>query len=226
MLHGFEVVQGILERLKSKASAKKVPQLARIAKDWAADFGDVNIFVSSFCERGDTLEQWRGYTPKGGCSVGFSPKKLREAAHRRNLWMFPCLYTSATKSDRIRRIFEWNTARTKASKAKALEHLSDRVCSDLLVEVPRFKNYAFRSEREWRLFTFDNAIDADDDLEFSIKPAGLVPHLILQFSVDCIEKIILSPYTTEETQFGVKWFLTHHGFGHVEVLRSRVPLRA
>jgi len=106
MLHGFEFVSKVLKDKSDKGSELTIKRLTKVRADWEKDFGDFNVFVAAFSERGDTLEQWRGYVPLGGCSIGFSTKGLRNAAHKRNFWMLPCLYSGADKSDRISKVLQ------------------------------------------------------------------------------------------------------------------------
>ena len=216
LLHGFEFVSNVFAKMaRVKSSDARLARLNKVEADWNADFSDFNAFVSSFCERGDTLEQWRAYTPNGGCFIRFLLHgRLRSAAHSKNYWMLPCLYTAADERDRISKIFNWNEEHYawEGDGTKDLEFFSDYVCSDLMVEIPRFKHYSFRSEREWRLFMFDSALDETDQIGFTAKHVGMVPYLTLHFPPKCVEKIILSPFSVEETKFGTEWFLQDAGF--------------
>jgi hypothetical protein len=226
MLHGFEIVSNILSRIIDKSPAQRQKLLSRVKADWEKNFGDFNVFVSAFSERGDTLEQWRAYTPRGGCSIGFSSTELRDAAHERNFWMLPCLYSAFRKRERLSKLLQLNENGFEQAGQNELEFFADNVCSDFMVEIARFKHFAFRSEREWRLFMFDNVLDHTDRLEFSARDSGLVPRLSLSFPVSAIKQIVLSPHSSLDTEFGAEWFLQAEGFQHVKVLHSRVPLRA
>lgn len=223
MQHGIDFVPEIITKMASSKELENREIIGSLRSSWDA-MGPIKAFVTSFCERGDSLEQWRGYTPAGGCSIAFSATSLRKAAHRQKYWMLPCLYKGLEKRQRIEKIVKWHLQKYDLDEEKDL--FDDDVCSDLMIEVPRFKHFAFRSEREWRIFVFDSTLDAADQLEFSIKSSGIIPHLPLKFPSSSIKRIILSPYSAEEAQSGIEMFLQKYGFDHVEVVRSRVPLRS
>jgi hypothetical protein len=222
MQHGAMLIPNVIDEISQRKSTETRNLLTALCSGWKKDFSKTNAFVTSFCGRGDMLEQWRGYTPRGGCSIGFSVPIIREAAHKQRCWMLPCLYSSNQKKAHIQAILKTHLSRAPYESEEAF---ADQACSDLMIEVPRFKDFAFRSEREWRIFVLDEAIDEEDKLAFTASLRGIVPYLSLSFPKSAVQRIFLSPFSTDEMQFGVEYFLEANGFKHVRVFRSRVPLR-
>jgi hypothetical protein len=64
--------------------------------------GDINIFVACFCEHGDLLSQWRGYSENSaGCSIGFDAQQLDESASRDGFILGRCIYDGAVQREII-----------------------------------------------------------------------------------------------------------------------------
>lgn len=223
--HGVALVSKIVGGIAMKRSGIAKRVLQRVRDEWDRDFVSADFFVASFCQNGDALEQWRGYTPNGGCSIGFSVDGLLAAAKEKSFWLKQCIYTAKAKANAVTHIItkgerafltsrqaEWNSS-----------DLSDSIFSDAMFEVPRFKNFKFASEREWRLFDFNEW--KGGEVEFVIKANGIVPFRFMPVERKSIERIILSPFSNPETELGLNWYLNAQSLDHVEVLRSRVPLK-
>jgi hypothetical protein len=48
-------------------------------------YHEVDLFITSFSERGNYLEQWRAYTPDGGISIGFCSQELENGFYHEKI---------------------------------------------------------------------------------------------------------------------------------------------
>lgn len=103
----------------------------------------VNIFAACFCEHGDLLSQWRGYS-KGsyGFAVGFNSDHIYRVAEKNNFRLARCIYDEAIQTKIIEEIVDGYLSST----ATAAE-----VEASLCQVGAFFKNHHFIDEAEWRL---------------------------------------------------------------------------
>ena len=53
----------------------------------------MTLFVGSFSEHGDLLNQWHAYTPNGiGFSIGYEYKRLKVLAEKQQFKIIKCVY--------------------------------------------------------------------------------------------------------------------------------------
>ena len=119
-----------------------------------------DVFVASFSEDGDSLSQWRAYSPGGiGFSIGVEPKTLRRGyvsdpfePHFVFERFSRVRYLSDapdTSLDEILKAAEnWVEL---VSKANIPISPVDFTAGSLSVSAPTFKHNSFAEEREWRL---------------------------------------------------------------------------
>jgi DUF2971 family protein len=225
MREGFALINRVLETTKSIDNTEHGKRWAKVRHDWPRDFSDMNAFVTSFCEKSDTLDLWRAYVRNGGAAIGFSGKALEIEAKKKALWLLPCLYQLEARSERVFEMVEFYTHNYSGPIKDDEEHFSDAVCGDLMMEIPRQKSSHFASECEWRLFVFDNILDQHEKVEFTVSDRGLVPYLSFQFDPSAISEVVVEPLATSEAVFALEQFLASLGYNHVAVRKSSVPLK-
>jgi hypothetical protein len=150
---------------------------------------------------------------------------LRAEADKQQLWLLDCIYLDHVKSERIFRFVDQTEQAISDAASESEEHFSDYVCSELMVEIPRYKDETFVSEREWRLFVYDNVLDADEKVGFSVDSRGIFPHREFPFEGSIVKEIVLHPRADEAAIFGMNEFLQSLNLQNVSVRRSKVPLR-
>jgi hypothetical protein len=160
-LHGVSQVAYFLElRAQGRTGAE-----SDFLRELAAIFrrGPGGSFRYAFClsEEPDLLSQWRGYTPKGGYSIGFPIKLLQGVASRDGLSLSPCIYDDAAQRSAIAATLgglldsyeNWSIDAAEVSvRTRALLSASESLRSVL-------KHPSFAEEREWRLHGAVSAID-------------------------------------------------------------------
>jgi hypothetical protein len=150
---------------------------------------NINVFVASFSERGDSLSQWRGYCSDGaGYSIGFDKSILQRMATEMGLTLVECIYDPEKQREEMKIYLDWVllSSSTTPSDINTLnfDNAVSSLAKMLLAIAPRFKDKSFSEEREWRLFSgmIDNA---DERIEFRQGKSTLVPYV--KFSLKSTE---------------------------------------
>jgi Protein of unknown function (DUF2971) len=137
----------------------------------------VDVCAVSFCENGDLLSQWRGYSgASGGVCLGISSAALKICVERSTGQLAPCVYradeqhrclseTIAAAIGRFSQFDEPNEPTTDSQVALLV--------ADLLVCAPLFKHIGFEEEAEWRLVVTVNA--GSSDYDFRVGRSMLMP---------------------------------------------------
>ena len=165
-----------------------------------------NICVTSFCEHGDLLSQWRWYGEGGrGLSLGVSSKVLRGLARGKiNLWK--CLYDADAHRELLQSMIERLLAAYRLEcvrpggplDAEARHYLVQRFFASFLQIAPIIKNPNFAEEREWRLVTLP--VDIDDEA-YGVSMTGdrIIQRYELRFPRDAdgicraIPRVVVAP---------------------------------
>ena len=125
-------------------------------------------YISSFCESGDLLSQWRGYANRGGgYAIGIAVKASQLVSGEENFHAFKVLYDHGKQrklldtilADAIKAFNDFPFSMSSKSEYDLVigKHVGELLqCFDLICM--RFKDDAFSEEREWR---FSADIDAD-----------------------------------------------------------------
>ena len=165
-----------------------------------------NICVTSFCEHGDLLSQWRWYGEGGrGLSIGVTSQVLRGMASGRiNLWK--CIYDAHAHRELLEAMIERLLAAYRLQReregeppgAEARHYLVQRFFASFLQIAPIIKNPNFAEEREWRLVTLPVDID-DDDYGVSMTGDRIIQRYELRFPRDAdgwcraIARVVVAP---------------------------------
>jgi hypothetical protein len=108
------------------------------------------IFVASFCEKGDLLEQWRAYTLNGYC-IRFAGNVLEEVAN----WLLTrVIYDPAKQREIVQKTLTAHTAElerlVRAGDADGVNHVCGNLGAQLSLYAASFKNPVYEREHEWR----------------------------------------------------------------------------
>jgi Protein of unknown function (DUF2971) len=149
------LAQERIGRLIPNADAAHGPALERMSK--LEGVAQVNIFVACFCEYGDLLSQWRGYSGAShGFSIGLRSAGLQGAAGPHRFTLGRCIYDRAKQIKIIDEAIDHclGLAVGTTGSAVAFERL-------LLAVGAYFKDPGFHEENEWRLVS--TPIDIRDE---------------------------------------------------------------
>ena len=160
-IYGINQVAYYLEQRASGRAAAESKFLRNLAETFRRGPGGSFRYVFCTSEEPDLLSQWRGYTPRGGYSIGFRVESLHAIAARNGLSLSACTYTDAEHHALIERqlgpILEryvsWDITETEIEKrTRTLLSASEAARSVI-------KHPSFAEEREWRLYGSIRATD-------------------------------------------------------------------
>jgi predicted RNA-binding protein len=167
-----------------------------IAKAW-----DDDIYIASFSENGNLLDQWRAYAANGyGYSIGIIPKKLKykittgsiSTNHPEEIGLIKVCYSKREQHEifsKIVRELELNLMQAQNDPSEEIDEDSirvlARVLSSILRDLPRFfKHPAFSNEQEWRIVKskfgrnlYPEVYNPISDLKFRSSQNLLVPYI-------------------------------------------------
>jgi hypothetical protein len=152
-----------------------------------------NVYVASFSNKGDDLNQWRGYASKNGYAIGFSRKLIRSLAAREGFSFEKVRYADKEKYELLSpKINEYlrhcdrlglSLAKIKSLKGcwpwpgeSELANLADEFSSQLSEVAPLIKDAAFAEEEEWRLVA---KYKSTERLNYRDTATGLIPYVAM-----------------------------------------------
>jgi hypothetical protein len=206
---GFELLkQSMIEKLGEHFDVPNEKDIAEVIVDSTfqhLEESSQRIYVTSFCEEGDLLSQWRGYAGASGVSIGFNYPFFKNTIEKLDYPLGPVewglskvLYGEEAKllADKISLIAvkelkiylqdESNTPRTVGNWhfSRILNSISDIyqyfICS--------VKHDGFKEEKEWRLIGIEKGIPL---VKYRTSATEIVPYIKFKFPDDFYKK-----YTT------------------------------
>jgi len=151
----LQLANDILKKRSSEANSATSNTITRI-RDMIAKIGDVRIFACSFCEDGDLLSQWRGYSGSGyGFSVGLRADALADVGKNTDpeFRFGRCIYDDDLKKKIVEETFEHCLSPNIASPGLG-SAVAPIFASTLMQCAAFFKDASFSEEKEWRLVSF------------------------------------------------------------------------
>ena len=209
--------------------------------------GYLGAFISCFCEDGDLLSQWRGYSgDQTGYALGFSTRELSLRWHdlrpEQRFDLVRVIYDESEQRSRISQIVGpmWKVFNVMLkSKGEIVAYAAMPSCckfleQELLYYLVSFKSPAFEEEKEWRLVYLRTLSDEADPLRF--RPVGslLVPYVELdptpQAGVNTgrvpLGDLVCGPTAHPELVVrAADMLLRHQGIAFAQVRPSAIPLR-
>ncbi len=199
----------ILDRLRNRSQLNfTFEQLVEILDSR----GQHSTYISCFSKKPDILSQWRAYADDGkGVSIGFNLKKLAGAD---NLLVNEVIYTNKFNDDVNESDIECvaDTIQTVIRENKIVEEseIIEVFLHELIPELLKYKNPAFKEEKEIRLIylsdpKFEKILASHDafqnpwgppKLEHDFRTIGsnnITEFVKLNFSPEDIEEICIGP---------------------------------
>ena len=207
--HGLEIVRKlILDTAHEKK--ENTPEQQTLRKFlWTLDSnilktGDRlshdSIFISCFCENGDLLSQWKGYSNFGaGFSIGFNTENIVNKTNDDMFLIFSkVIYDEQAKKKVINELL--NAFITTPILVKPNGDFHEEtvllIISILYTFCVFFKDESFSEENEWRLvyFPFSRLVDTKS-VDFKSSHDGIIP--FYKFKLDTklseINSVIIGP---------------------------------
>jgi hypothetical protein len=133
------------ERISADSSVRKI--VCEHLRRFTQALKDVNVCAICFCENGDLLSQWRGYSKGGfGYSLGFKSQRLKNFM-KEDFILSQCIYDRTTQSRIIEEICDHFLQCPIADLSRTFEQFMFTIleCGAF------FKDRSFSEENEWRL---------------------------------------------------------------------------
>ncbi|HEV2189089.1 MAG TPA: DUF2971 domain-containing protein [Stellaceae bacterium] len=193
---------------------------------------DINIFATCFCEDGDLLSQWRGYTAEGGgVAIGFDSRGLKSAATAAGFILGKCIYDAETQRRVVTEAIEHCVAEEIAGRNNWAFH---GPLADVIFRIGAFfKDSTFSEEKEWRLVS-PVIMFRDERMNFRRGKSMVTPFYklpILHESSLPIHHAVVGPCPNMElAKSAVTMLLMQHGshgplYGRPITFGSKIPFR-
>jgi hypothetical protein len=196
-IHTTELAEEIFgELLVSSVFNTKIRNIIKsIGKSFHAFANDISrkfnigIYVTSFSGNGDLLSQWRGYCNSGaGCSIGIDRALLLDIAVSNDCDLIECNYESNQQKPDLRNYI--TQALDSYSLNKLIEPPNDNMIDDIASNIykliariaPKYKDAAFKEEREWRLVPRELRSNLDE-VNFRIGQSSLIPFIEFKLNI-------------------------------------------
>lgn len=232
MDYGIREAVKFLEQLeKSTGTDDARKKLFAAAKRRINAHGIPDAFACCFCEHGDSLGQWRGYSNgTQGVAIDFQAEDLRRHFLPYGIELAKVVYgqdeTRRELQERLEKFISTNEG--NKDLFRDLVDQQSEALEDLIISLaPRFKHKSFEDEREWRIIV-KTPLQAVT-VEYRTRDNVLVPFIKLGSSNLAlpIEAVRVGPGKDMDiTKQSVEMFLksTEHYEG-VIVEKSNVPFR-
>jgi hypothetical protein len=180
------------------------------------------IYIASFCEHGDLLSQWRGYSRQlDGYSMAFRFAGLLACT---NVFLSKVVYVPGEQEEILRAL-----VRDIADVFSRIDLPVDRTTELINIAVNtvwalpfRFKDASFQGEQEWRLTA---APESGYHEKFRIADGHFVPYVQIPFDVERLIEVRQGPGTYRDANVGsLTRLLAAENFKGTRVEKSPVPL--
>lgn len=230
--------------------------LNRLAEQLEPDlFGQatqhLRAFAACFCDNGDLLSQWRGYSGGvGGFAIGFPTEVLANHAlsiigrpfggpDSFKLEIQPVIYGTAAATAAIdQHLFDLRQNRAVVVMRDG-KPAFEWLLGDVYRLLARIKHGAFSEEREWRLIQLVNQQEYMHHIPVRARAAGLVPYIHFGLNLPvhngddyvrpmqaAIESVIVGPGSDQQAQaWAVGDLLRSAGYSQLDISLSRAPYR-
>jgi hypothetical protein len=235
LTYAQELIRDVLVTRRGSTDDDRVARFLDSADHLAAGlFRDIDLFVCCFCEDGDLLSQWRGYSHGGGTyALGLDSESFHKpgTSGEAPSSLYPVIYepteqkriVSEVLSRSVKRHLMGIKAGSDESPIDALGLLG--ICLSFCLIL--FKHDSFAAEREWRLVTVRRPAD---DLAVSFTPQPWFPRpytsVFFEGRALPLSDVRCGPAPEPElAQRSVQMLLAQYGYAQAPVSASRVPLR-
>jgi hypothetical protein len=215
LVYGHELIRGFLTRQSG-------PLAAALLRGEPKDVQGAAIYVTSFCEQGDLLSQWRGYAhPEDGYSIAFQRPSL---ALSRNVFLIKVIYQRDEKERRLA-----NLLRSLTDMFSIIDLPEHQTAMLIQQSVEVFwalsfclKHESFSGEQEWRLV---GGLQSQYVERFRLANGHFVPYIEIPFDTEGLVEIRQGPGSYRASNVAaLTRLLRAENFPKTTVERSLIPL--
>jgi hypothetical protein len=205
------------------AAAEGFAQRLKLLRGKLNKVRDTAICVACFCEDGDLLSQWRGYSGRGyGYSLGFNSALLKEQTTASGFILGKCIY----RPERQQKIVDESLEYLLRSSAPNDEKSLTQELLGVLRFMAFFKDKSFRQEQEWRLISGHRV--SVREVNFRSANSMIIPYISVEIrrgEKSCIQHVYVGPRPHMNLSIGsVRQMLLQKEIA-AEVERSIIPFR-
>ena len=203
-------------------------------------FKERDYYVTSFCESGDLLSQWRGYGNNGGgYAIGIKIKNPNVPLNEDHSYNVIKILYDNTKQDKLLTHFIDGVLNELQSCLSLIGSKRDldknpyfaaifQSANDLLrILTTRLKSPGFMEENEWR-FSSGMPTDQVNGVKFRDVKGILSPYIELKIDVPAIEIVSVHCGPTLHPDLSaqsVRMLLAQYSIQYVEVINSNIPFK-
>jgi hypothetical protein len=223
-----------LDSMSDSASAMQVAACVRL-RDSLRGLEDINIFAACFCEDGDLLSQWRGYSENShGYSIAFDSDSLMHVASLEGFQVGRCIYDAEVQRNIIREAVAHCVENEIDFSSAARRWGFHGPLADILFRCGGFfKDPSFADEQEWRVIS-PAILYNNERLSFRTGKSMIIPYYRL--SILCegtlpIRHVVVGPCPhTDLAKSAVTSLMMSNGNrgpleGRAVALPSKIPFR-
>jgi len=189
------------------------------------------VYVFSLSENGDSLSQWRAYSPNGGFSLGINFERLKNVCLDSGWSLNQCVYDDQEKLRMIKTQINQVIQEHNHLPGTIYENVASEIEDKIRDFETYFKHSSFSEEKEWRVIYKPNSGKSDDYGNWRVRGSSIVgyQHLNIKKALKNTlseERVIIyfSPgehsFDRSQTLF---WMLLHNGFADPKVCKSKAP---
>lgn len=232
----------------SKGKDLWVDKFINITMESLKETCNMEIYIACFCENGDLLSQWKGYTEFGkGFSIGLDASQLSKFKRKGpyvNIDIRKVIYDEALQSIIIKDLIEkfYHEAKKIIDKEsgqteKIIKNYAVALSSLLEMNVLRFKHASFKEEREWRAIYDAHKPNLEPEKQkqyFRVTSTDIVPYVELDIAPSAqkntwflpISEIILgSKINFDKANKSINLIYRDLDTEIPKILKSKIPLQ-
>ncbi len=191
------------------------------------------LYISSFSEFRDDLNQWRSYAGENGFAIGFNVSVLRELLREKAFSFGKVSYNEEEQEGRlnetIKNLSEWyrdGFLPDEYSKKRIVEHINR-----IVFRISLCKSAAFSAEAEWRGAAYSTRMQGTE--RFRSDRRGILSYIPIDLSderkgileANLIGEIIVGPGSFQDQNFYSASECAEHMKIACRIEKSRVHLR-
>lgn len=236
LVEPLNIASKYLETTKTKNNSQRVKdsEIDEIVQSMLYDLeisAGLNIFVSSFCTKGDLLSQWRAYgSADSAYSIGFQTNKLVEILGKHTFELHRCIYYDSAKYvSEIELFIEEYINTNKKDKIKW-----ETFILEFFKMASTMKHNCFEEEDEYRIISIEPIKYTHERVNFRPGKFMLIPYYSLPLGPTSIIKNItigpcqhpnLSGDAVQGLAYRCGFYDSKMSLLNIEVLTSEIPFR-
>lgn len=230
MEYGMKVAKDVMQTLATRPFD---PPVKRLQKTLSVAGSIPDVYACCFCEEPDMLSQWRGYgAASQSVSIQFDTDQLVALARAQEFELSQVIYGKKQAMSLLRERLK--SAEPSASIVRSLlgsddpsAYTADDARRTAVLDLaPRFKNDAFKEEREWRIIARAHVVK---QVEYRTRDNVIMPYVNVGSKNTRlpITRVTVGPGKDAAlTRKSVEKFLSKNLFyNEIEVAISAIPFR-